>query len=211
MPIPIHGPIRSANCTQENIKPIVTALLIHFQSSAEILATLVSPDHPLELKDIPDTISHIQSSISSAQSATAASRISLAKEAVKVQDLHRQILETSIRILEQTIHGSVARGTKAKADYLTVVAEGMNKKLGVQHAQLVAQLYSSEVQEALDNKAEDTRAQSATLKRKIREAEEKLEEYKKNFEIAGMAKEYAEIVKESERLKEGIGKLESGG
>jgi hypothetical protein len=48
----------------------------------------------------------------------AAGRVELANTAYQVLTTHRLVLETSIRILEQTMHGSIARATKTKAEYL---------------------------------------------------------------------------------------------
>lgn len=119
-------------------------------------------------------------------------------------------METSIRILEQTIHGSVARGTKAKAEYLATVAEGMSKKLHLQHGQLVLQVYSSDVQEALKAKSDTLESQKRAVKRQVREAEEKLEEYRKAAGMKGMALEYAEVLRETERVESEIERLNSG-
>jgi hypothetical protein len=44
--------------------------------------------------------------------------VHLANTAYAVLSIHRQVLENSIRILEQTMHGSLARATKAKAEFL---------------------------------------------------------------------------------------------
>ncbi len=137
-------------------------------------------------------------------------RLKLTQEATKLLALYHHIIEVSIRILEQTIHGSVARGTKAKADYLATVAEGMSKKLGVQHGQLMAQLYSPDVQAVLQSKREELDARSKATKRKVREAEEKLKEYKGVGGMDSVAKEYAEILKESERVRAEIVRLKDG-
>lgn len=42
----------------------------------------------------------------------------VAETAYAVLSMHRQVLETSIRILEQTMHGSLARSSRAKAELL---------------------------------------------------------------------------------------------
>jgi diphthamide biosynthesis protein 3 len=42
---------------------------------------------------------------------------------------YRELFEASVRVLEQTLHGSVARGVKAKAEHLAAVAKGMELKL----------------------------------------------------------------------------------
>jgi myosin heavy subunit len=152
----------------------------------------------------------MKSSLTRSRIRTANSRLKLTHEATKLLALYQHIIETSIRILEQTIHGSVARGTKAKADYLATVAEGMSKKLGVQYGQLMAQLYSPDVQAVLQSKRDELEARNRTMKRKVREAEEKLEEYRGAGGMEGLAKEYAEILKESERIEAEIVRLKDG-
>ena len=106
------------------------------------------------------------------------------------------------------MHGSVARGAKAKADYLAVVVEGMSKKLSLQHGQLLSQLYSSDVQEVLKAKSEDLDRDVKSTKRKVREAEERLEQYREAGGMLGVAREYAEILKETEKVKAEISRLE---
>ncbi|KAK0335394.1 hypothetical protein LTR91_019160 [Friedmanniomyces endolithicus] len=154
-----------------------------------------------------ESFNNLQSSTSTSQIQLDRSRLALAGNIKHFHALQRQILESSIRILEQTIHGSVARSTKSKTEYLATVAEGMNKKVGLQHAQLMQLFYSTDVQEALRNQADTTRMESTTLRAKVRDAEGKLEEYRAAKGMLGIAKEYAEILKVSEKVKEEISRL----
>ena len=123
--------------------------------------------------------------------------------------LYRTVLETSIRILEQTIHGSVSRSTRAKADYLAIVAEGMNKKLQLQYNQLLVSTYSAEMQQALGAKSEGLERESLKAKKKIREVEERLAEYRQSSAIEAMAKQYSEILQESKRVEEDIARVQN--
>lgn len=50
-------------------------------------------------------------------------RLRLSNIAHAVLSLHRELLESSIRILEQTMHGSLARVVRAKAELLHAKAE----------------------------------------------------------------------------------------
>lgn len=121
-------------------------------------------------------------------------------------------METAIRILEQTIHGKVARATKGKAEYLSTVAEGMSRKLQLQQNQLLSQTNSPEMEEALRIKAEDLEREAVALKRKVREKREVLEEYRAEGGggVESMAREYARILGEVERVRGDIEKLEGG-
>ncbi|KAL9087862.1 MAG: hypothetical protein Q9165_006424 [Trypethelium subeluteriae] len=49
----------------------------------------------------------------------------IASLACEVLNAHAACLDIGIRTLEQTIHGSVARGTRAQAEHLNTVAEGI--------------------------------------------------------------------------------------
>lgn len=49
---------------------------------------------------------------------------------------YRELFEASVRVIEQTMQGSVARGVKAKAEHLAVVAKGMELKLQYAHVLL---------------------------------------------------------------------------
>jgi cell division septum initiation protein DivIVA len=157
---------------------------------------------------IPERIDKLKESIATSRSGTTEIRFSLAHEASALHQVYRRIIETSIRILEQTIHGSVARGTNAKAIYLALVAEGMSKKLELQHGQLMSQLYSSEVRDALQLRSEQIRNEAKVVIAKFRETEEKLEEYRKAAGMESLAQEYADILKETERVNGEVARLE---
>jgi hypothetical protein len=144
-----------------------------------------------------------------AQGRISQTRLQLAHESTSLHTLYAQVLTASIRLLEQTIHGSVSRATKAHADYLALVAEGMSKKLGLQHAQLMTQLYSPEMQAFLQERSEETLREERTARRKADEAEETLRQYRSNRAADAVAKEYAEIMAESERVRGEIERLQS--
>lgn len=153
------------------------------------------------------TVCNVKASIAASETELHASRLRLASEAAKAHNLSRQITQHSIAILEQTIHGSVARGSKAKAEYLAIVAEGMSKKLTLQQRQLDAKLHAPEVKKMLDAKSEEIEAKSRACKRKVREAEERLEDYRGIGGMDAVAREYAEVALEMQRVRGEIGRL----
>ncbi|CAK4034684.1 hypothetical protein CBER1_05128 [Lecanosticta acicola] len=161
------------------------------------LARILSTEATSDWRDLPSRIQRIKDNGISSEAAIADLRIQIAHETTNVHSLYRQAIETSIRILEQTIHGSVSRSTKAKADYLATVAEGMARKLKLQQNSLLAQTKSPDLQEALRRRVEDLDGEAVGLKRRMRELQEKLEEYRANAAVQGMAREYAEIVSET--------------
>jgi diphthamide biosynthesis protein 3 len=60
--------------------------------------------------------------------AIAAARARLTELAEAASALRQELVEAGVRTLEQTSHGSVARGVRAKAEHLGVVARGMELK-----------------------------------------------------------------------------------
>ena len=195
---------------QNNTKPISAALSTLLDQDTDVLGSILDSEAPPAPKDLATSIEELQAAAAAAGSRTAESRLKLTQEATKLHELYRQIIETSIRILEQTIHGSVARGTKAKADYLATVAEGMNKKLGVQHGQLMSQLYSPEIQEALQVRRNELEAGIKVAKRKVREAEQQLENYRSTGGMESLAKAYGELMSETEKVKAEVARLKNG-
>lgn len=139
-------------------------------------------------------------------------RLDAAHEASSLLSLYRTAMEMSIRILEQVIHGKVARSTKGKAEYLSTVAEGMSRKLQLQQIQLCSMTSSPDLEETLRSRADELERETVALKRKVREKREVLEEYKAGQGgVEGMAREYARILGESERVRGDIERLEDGG
>ncbi|KAK3651426.1 hypothetical protein LTR56_002437 [Elasticomyces elasticus] len=192
----------------EHTPRIATAISKRLREDSNMLVRLLANGESIPQANIPANVQQLKNSVAKNRTQLAHSRLDLASDVQQLHNLYRQTMEASIRILEQTIHGSVARGTKAKAEYMATVAEGMSKKLSMQHGQLMQQVYSSEMQEALKSRNSAMQDESVALRRKIRDAEEKLDQYRSAKGLQGMAKEYAEIVKESEKVKEDIARLE---
>ncbi|KAK4636250.1 hypothetical protein CLAFUW4_01925 [Fulvia fulva] len=187
------------------------ALVVSHAAAEDItaLARIQSPEQALDWRDMPTRIRDRQTSIAKADAEIATTRLKLVHEASDLHHLYRKVMETSIRLLEQTIHGSVARSTKAKADYLATVAEGMSRKLQLQHSQLMNQVGSSELQDVLRSKSDDLGGESMTLRRRTRELEEYLEEYRKAQAVEGLAEEYAAILRETDQVQADVERLHS--
>lgn len=198
---------------KENIALI--ALVVSHAAAEDItaLARLLTPspaDKPLDWRDLPGQIRKLQDDNSQTRSAISSSRLSLIYETTALHASHRQALDLSIRTLEQTLHGSVSRATNAKAEYLATVARAMSAKTQVQLNSLLAQTQSEEVRGALQSKVEELEREGTGLKRKLREREEDLEEYRGQGGIEGVAGEYAQVLKEIERVKEDVRRLDRG-
>lgn len=198
------------NLDQRNTEPICAALSNIFTEDASTVSGMMDLDHCTDSRVLPKAVAEMKIAIAADISKTAEARLALTQEAAALHDVYRQIIEASIRTLEQSIHGAVARGTKAKADYLATVAEGMSKKLELQRSQLTAQLYSDNVQAALRAKAARLDKEGSLAKSNIREADGQLEEYKRASGIKTMAVEYAEIVWEIEKVRAEVERLQTG-
>ena len=177
--------------------------------NATALAHVISPNTKFETTRAPGTLAELSKSVAAYKTDLAATRLDITHESGKVHELYRQVLTSSIRLLEQEIHGSVSRASKAKADYLAVVAEGMAKKLGIQHQQLLSQVYSNDLQEVLHERSEELSREDRSIRRKLDQAQEKLQQYRAGRGMEGMADEYAEILSETARVREEITRLES--
>lgn len=174
------------------------------------LARIALPEGHPDGEDLPSLVATQQGHVEEARSRLTSLRIEIAHEAAGLHTLYRKAIETSIRILEQTIHGSVSRGTKAKAEYLATVAEGMDRKLRIQHNQLLAQTKSPEIEDILQSRQEDLDQESALLRRKLRELEGRLDEYRQAKAVEGIAKEYAEIISETKKVQSDIERFQRG-
>ncbi|KAF2478971.1 hypothetical protein BDY17DRAFT_313580 [Neohortaea acidophila] len=192
---------------QDNLEQINTALTKQFRRDAQTLALILDEEEAPPVQHLPPAISNIKDTLSASESRLTESRIKLVEEAVQLHTVYRQISERSINVLEQVIHGAAARGARAKADYLALVAEGMDKKLRLQHAQLVSQLLSPEVLAALRQRGESMRVERRSVQRKTAEVEEKLEAYGKVAGMQGLAREYADILQETEKVEADIARL----
>nr|POE46894.1 uncharacterized protein CFP56_00226 [Quercus suber] len=186
---------------------IVEEVMERYKDKASLssLATAPSKD---DTDDLAALISTRQSETFDAQQQIAISRRALTGSISSFHILSRQVLETCIRLLEQTIHGSLARNSKARAEYLATVAEGMAKKLSVQHQQLLQQANSVEMKEVLSSKATEMEREHIDIRVQIREAEEQLEKYNQMRGLEGLAEEYAQILVDVERTKNEIERLE---
>lgn len=169
---------------------------------------MVAEDPEPSNENLTAIVKTLKTSVSTDQAKLHDSRLALAQETTKLHDLYRKAIERSIRILEQTIHGSVARGAKAKADYLASVAEGMDKKIGLQRAQLLSQINSPVFQEALQKKLLELQESKRSAKRKAMEAEERLEDYRKVQGMGSLAQEFADLLKETEKVRSEIARLQ---
>ncbi|KAF2658443.1 hypothetical protein K491DRAFT_269548 [Lophiostoma macrostomum CBS 122681] len=102
-----------------SMSTISTALSTQLTTTASHLCTISNPLSPPGIADLPTQAEELKDAATQALPAEIAQqRFNLANLAYEVLSMHRQVLESSIQILEQTMHGSVARHTKTKAELL---------------------------------------------------------------------------------------------
>lgn len=195
--------------TQDNPSRVAAAVEQNLNRNAIALAHAISPNTKPKPANTPEALAELSKTVAAYRSDLAATRLDITHETGRVHDLYKQILGNSIRLLEQEIHGSVSRASKAKAEYLAVVAEGMAKKLGIQHQQLLSQVYSNDLQDVLQERSEELSREERSTKRKLDGAHEKLQQYRAGRGMEGMANEYAEVLSETARVREEIARLES--
>ncbi|KAJ9665553.1 putative alpha-1,6-mannosyltransferase mnn11 [Coniosporium apollinis] len=120
-----------------HLSPVSAAISDHLVTITKLLVQIAYPDDYLNsnpqslIRTLPVTAVSLRGAVSSKTSTLALKRTALADLASAVLATHRQLLETGIRILEQTMHGAVARGVRARAEHLAVVAKGMELKLRI--------------------------------------------------------------------------------
>ena len=194
---------------QDNPSRVAAAVEQSLNRNATALAHVISPNTKADPTRTSEALAELSKSVAAYRADLAATRIDITHETGKVHELYRQVLANSIRLLEQEIHGSVSRASKAKADYLAVVAEGMAKKLGIQHQQLLSQVYTNDLQGVLQERSEELSREDRSIRRKLDQAQEKLQQYRAGRGMEGMANEYAEILSETARVRAEITRLES--
>ncbi|GFF37317.1 uncharacterized protein AFUA_4G10530 [Aspergillus udagawae] len=94
-----------------------------------------------------------------------AARARMAITAANVLESRAEILKHTVVLLERVKHGALSRATKAKAEHLALVAQGVEAKLSIMKLDTAATLYTPEVVTALDR-----------YRQHLRETRERLEE-----------------------------------
>lgn len=188
-------------------------LSTHIHQNALLLSRIIadpsSASNNGRTRDLAPGLSELKSSIAQARTQLDAARIALADQSTALLETNRTLLQTIIRRLEQTLHGSVARGSRARADHLARVAEAMEKKIRLTEAQVLQQTYSPEVREALGAREEELRREAGAVRRKVRQAREEVDGYEAVRGMRQIADAYAEILREREKVRGDVERLEA--
>ncbi|KAJ5809570.1 uncharacterized protein N7503_001788 [Penicillium pulvis] len=121
-------------------------------------------------------------------------RRQMAATAAEVLSVQAQVMERTVILLERVKHGALARATKARAEHLAVVAQGVEGKLEVTKLEIAATLYTPETSFALGRYQQHLRETRARLDERREIAIEELSRY---GNVEGAASESGSIDRSS--------------
>ncbi|KAJ5533101.1 hypothetical protein N7494_009653 [Penicillium frequentans] len=147
-------------------------------------------------------------------------RRQMAATAAEVLSVQAQVMERTVILLERVKHGALARATKARAEHLAVVAQGVEGKLEVTKLEIAATLYTPETLSALGRYQQHLRETRARLDERSEIAIEELRRYgnvegapsesgsiDRSNTFAEIARRYGVLAKEVEGVKMEIARL----
>ncbi|KAF2708534.1 hypothetical protein K504DRAFT_468859 [Pleomassaria siparia CBS 279.74] len=192
----------------ENIDKIALAVSVQLNTVLSHLCVIADPQKPPEIDRLSTKAQTLRDEAThDLPSELAAGRVELANTAYKVLTTHRRVLESSIRILEQTMHGSLARATKTKAEYMHARATVLGLQARI-HTH--AHPPPAEFVAALRNFKDSQGASEVALRDRESLARKALELYDRAGEKAmkDIAKRATYLHEEIARMQEEIEKLE---
>lgn len=182
--------------------------------SMEMLILCTNTDPTQQQADpstLPAQIQALQTDVDEAKWQLGVKRIELAGTLTQLLKTNAQLMQTAIRILEQVVHGSVGRHTRARAEHLATVAQGLEKRLLVARKTVAGQVYDERAEEQLRGKKGELEARSAGLRRRLRDREQWLERLEGVAGLKEAVEEMERMKDEISRVKEEVGRLERGG
>ncbi|KGO69913.1 hypothetical protein PEX1_106740 [Penicillium expansum] len=149
-------------------------------------------------------------------------RRKMAATAAEVVAVRARVLERTVMILERAKHGALARATKAKAEHLAVVAQGVEGKLEVTKLEIAATLYTPETLAALARYRQHLRQTKERLQHRRKMTIQELRAYGDvemsdpatdidvdEGSFADIARRYGILAREIEEVKMEIARLEN--
>ncbi|KAF2730488.1 hypothetical protein EJ04DRAFT_45307 [Polyplosphaeria fusca] len=110
----------------DNVDIIASAISTQLMTVASLLCRVADPIKTPGIDGLQDKASDLkQKATVGLPEDLATARVDLANTMYVVLDVHRRVLETGIKILEQTMHGSLARATKANSEHLEAKATAL--------------------------------------------------------------------------------------
>ncbi|EKV04888.1 zf-CSL-domain-containing protein [Penicillium digitatum] len=149
-------------------------------------------------------------------------RRKMAATAAEVVAVRARVLERTVVTLERAKHGALARATKAKAEHLAVVAQGVEGKLEVTKLEIAATLYTPETLAALARYRQHLRQTRERLQHRRKMTVQELRAYgdvemsdpvtdiqADEGSFADIARRYGVLAREVEDVKMEIARLEN--
>ncbi|THW92840.1 hypothetical protein D6D15_02864 [Aureobasidium pullulans] len=196
----------------KNIDTIRTAVESHMEQNVVLLCQILDPtQQQADPSTLPAQIQALQTDVDEAKWQLGAKRIELAGTLTQLLKTNAQLMQAAIRILEQVVHGSVGRHTRARAEHLATVARGLEKRLLVARKTVAGQVYDERAEEQLRGKKGELEARSAGLRRRLRDREQWLERLEGVAGLKEAVEEMERMKDEISRVKEEVGRLERGG
>ncbi|KAK3670312.1 hypothetical protein LTR78_009766 [Recurvomyces mirabilis] len=202
----VEGELARLPCYSTDIAALLSKQFAESASRLSAVAIVGGGSHEVW----PHSVAKLGSDVVSQHQYLRRSRSVLVDAAQELQDIHRQVLEVSVRVLEQVIHGAVARHGKATADHLAILANGISKKVDMHHAQLTQHIYTAEIQSAIRSALSTMKDSHTDVRFHLREAEERLAQYNSARGMKNMVKEYAELLAETRKVEAEIARLKGG-
>ncbi|GES61794.1 zf-CSL-domain-containing protein [Aspergillus terreus] len=148
-----------------------------------------------------------------------AARARMAATAAEVLAMRTAVLERTVTLLERAKHGALARATKAKAEHLAMVAQGVEGKLSVMQLEISNTIHTPEVTAALGRYREHLQNVRARLEERRVKAQEELDAYAAadsdasrhvgSGPVREIARRYGALLKEMEDVRMEIQTLDS--
>lgn len=192
-----------------HIPTVSSAISAQLTTVTDLLCSISDPDNPPDIDDLKERSEELRDAVMlRLPRELAEEKLRLANTAYAVLSLHREVLETSIRILEQTQHGSLARAMKSKAELLNAQATvlGLQARIHTHSHPPPAEFVA-----ALKNFKSSQGTSEAKLRDREGLARRTLELYERAGEKAmrDLAKRKEFLVGEMRQIEEQIGTLES--
>lgn len=195
-----------------NIKTIALAISQRLKCLSTSMASLLAAEEGREVKasdltQLPTNSAKLLSQNSASAQKIAQLRTRITDLSDQINSTHREILEASVRILEQTLHGSVARGMRAKAEHLAIVAKGLDLKIRILDAGDPLRV-SGELRSALQEYGGHLGDVRRKMEARVVQLERELGDYESEKGMVEIGRRFAEVLGRCEDVKREIERLE---
>ena len=215
----------------DNLSNISPLLGREMEATTTELNRLVPPSDrktqpPTRNARLPDYIAAQRASIAKQQQALSTTHLALTSVSAQYLQAYRALLTAIIESLERTLHGSLARHVRARAEQLSLVALGMAQKSSILRTEAMRDLYPPEAVEALRAYSVELGDVRGRIGERMRNLEDVLAEYEGNDgeedtgeEVDGkgravvmveIARRYRRCLAELEVVKKEVERLEEG-